>query len=472
MRLLMNVPSLRCLPLFALGVLQLSAATTAGEFLPGHAPHTTNPILPGYFADPSVVQEDGKTYIYATLDPWGDQTLGCWESPDFKNWTYRVLNWPTKQDCTSPTSKAAGVWAPSVIKGKDGKFHMAVSVGSEVWAGVADHPLGPWHNALGAKKPLIPFDYKPGFHMIDAEYFLDDDGQTYLYWGSGHGWKNGRCWMVKLKPDMTTFDGEVTDVTPANYFEGPIVVKRRGLYFLMYSAGKTIEEDYRVHYAVSKSPTGPFNEGPGSPVLVTDMSANVISPGHHTIMRRDGQDYILYHRHSVPFDRKFIGRQVCADPITFTADGRIEKISPTHHGPPLAQGRAESIAKLIANAKPTASSESNEFTRATYAFDDNYATRWAPAGDANGAWLQLDFGSVQKFERQIIRAEYAWKPYRFAIESSNDGESWIRIEDHTQDAITGSPIVSNKPVVARYLRLVFPEDVRGADIGIFEWAVF
>lgn len=29
-----------------------------------------NPILPGYFADPSLVQYEGKFYLYATVDPW------------------------------------------------------------------------------------------------------------------------------------------------------------------------------------------------------------------------------------------------------------------------------------------------------------------------------------------------------------------------------------------------------------------
>jgi arabinoxylan arabinofuranohydrolase len=459
------------LSLLSMTALPLTAETPAPDAMPGRAPHSANPILPGYYADPSVVQEGGKTYIYATLDPWGDKTLGCWESSDFKNWTYRVLNWPTKEDCTSKTSKAAGVWAPSVMKGKDGKFHMVVSVGNEVWVGVADNPLGPWRNALGGRKPLIPFDYKPGFHMIDAEYFLDDDGQAYLYWGSGHGWVNGKCWLVKLKPDMTTFDGEVTDVTPSNYFEGPLMAKRHGLYFLMYSAGKTIEEDYRVHYAVSKSPFGPFVEGQGSPVLVTDKSVNVISPGHHTIFQRDGLDYILYHRHSIPFNPKFVGRQVCADPITFTADGRIEKITPTHQGPPLVQGRVESQSKLTGNAEITASSEADGFTKATCALDDNFATRWAPAGDAKGAWLQLDLGSTQKIRRQLIRPEYAWKPYRFTIESSSDGKTWQKVEDFTRQPVTGSPIVVEKPIAARYLRIVFPEDVKGSDIGVFEWAV-
>jgi beta-xylosidase len=59
---------------------------------PTPLPRAGNPILPGYFADPSVVQVDGIVYIYATIDPWGGETLACWESKDWKNWTYRELN--------------------------------------------------------------------------------------------------------------------------------------------------------------------------------------------------------------------------------------------------------------------------------------------------------------------------------------------------------------------------------------------
>jgi beta-xylosidase len=53
----------------------------------GLEPHCDNPIIPGYFADPSLVQHDGKFYVYATIDPWGGDTLACWESDDFRSWT-------------------------------------------------------------------------------------------------------------------------------------------------------------------------------------------------------------------------------------------------------------------------------------------------------------------------------------------------------------------------------------------------
>ena len=31
----------------------------------------TNPIIPGYFADSTIIQENGIFYIYDTIDPWG-----------------------------------------------------------------------------------------------------------------------------------------------------------------------------------------------------------------------------------------------------------------------------------------------------------------------------------------------------------------------------------------------------------------
>jgi arabinoxylan arabinofuranohydrolase len=456
---------------FALVVSEGFAAPTASATLPGRAPHSANPILPGYYADPSVLQVGDKTYIYATLDPWGDKTLGCWESTDFKNWTYRVLNWPTKAACTSPTSGGAAVWAPSVVQGRDGNFYMAISVGNEVWIGRAEHPLGPWANILG-DRPLIPKEFKPGYHMIDGELFVDDDGDTYLYWGSGWNWVNGRCFVARLTPDMKAFDGEVKDVTPSNYFEGPVMVKRHGKYFLTYSAGNTTKDTYQVHYAVGSSPFGPFVEPENSPILVTDKASNIVSPGHHTVTQRDGRDYIVYHRHSIPFNPKFVGRQTCIDPLVFKAEGQIEDVVPTHQGPAFVQGRAESRAFQLKTEQVTASSQAGEHTAAGFAVDDNYATHWAAAPGTEGGWLQLDLGSEKNVTRQLLRPEYAWKAYRFRVQYSLDGQAWQTLADHTRDAASGSPILIEKAVPARYLRLEFPSDVKGETIGILEWAVF
>lgn len=437
---------------------------------PGRAPHAANPILPGYYADPSLVEHEGHFYLYATLDPWGGDVLGCWESADFKDWTYRPLNWPTKAACTSTTSKDSKVWAPSVVRAPDGRFYMYVSVGSEVWVGVAAHPLGPWRNALG-DRPLIPADFRPGYHMIDAEAFIDDDGTAYLYWGSGWNWVNGRCWAVKLKPDMTTLDGEVHDVTPGSYFEAPFMVKQAGRYYLMNSVGKTITDTYAVAYAVGDNPFGPFRDAPHNPILATDSAAAVISPGHHAVFRHAGRTYILYHRHSLPFDPAFIGRQVCVDELKFTTEGLIERVHPTHAGPGFVRDRLAGRTNLAARATATASSIHSASTPPTAVVDDNYATRWTAADTDAQPWLQLDLGEVQAITRQELRFEYAWKTYAFRLESSRDGRTWVALADQTQAPASGSPVVIEAPARARYLRLAFATAPGAARPALWEWVV-
>jgi beta-xylosidase len=430
-------------------------------------PHAANPILPGYYADPSLVQHNGQNYLYATLDPWGDRTLGCWQSADFKNWTYRPLNWPTKAACTSPTSGGSMVWAPSVVRAANGKFYMYVSVGSEVWVGTADQPLGPWADANGGK-PLIPGNYKPGFHMIDAEAFVDEDGSTYLYWGSGWNWKNGHCFAVKLKPDMVTFEGEPRDVTPGNYFEGPFMFKHAGRYYLSYSQGVTVADTYQVHYAIGDSPLGPFTEATNSPILITDQSRNIVSPGHHAMFTRDGHDYIIYHRHSVPYVKDQAFRQTCVDELHFTTDGLIEKVRPTHTGPPLAH-RYEPT-RLYATA--TASSELDALHNAARVLDDNNATRWTPAVATKGGWLQLDLLDAKHVDHVEFYLEYAWKPYRFALEASNDAITWTSVADHQTDGVSGSPLTITVNREWRYLRLIYPNDPKAGPLSVWEFAAY
>lgn len=75
-------------------------------------------------------------------------------------------------------------------------------------------------------------------------------------------------------------------MTPANYFEGPFMVKEKGRYLLMYSDGNTTKDTYKVRYAVGTSPMGPFTEAANSPVLETDAAKQIISPGHHAVRRQ------------------------------------------------------------------------------------------------------------------------------------------------------------------------------------------
>jgi len=295
--------------------------------------------------------------------------------------------------------------------------------------------------------------------MIDAEAFIDDDGQAYLYWGSGLNWVNGHCFVVKLKPDMVSFDGEPRDVTPPHYFEGPFMLKRNGHYFLTYSWGNTTTDTYQIRYAVGDTPLGPFREPDDAPLLATDRSRGVISPGHHAVFRAGSGDFVLYHRQSLPFAGGGpLLRQVVVDRLRVAGD-RIVRVRPTNDGPDLpgAASRRGAYRSIML----TASAESDRDHAARAAGDDNFASSWRSGRGA--AWLQADFGRITTIGASAIRPGYPAAQLRFTVSASIDTKHWHEVVGETTKY--GSPIKLPAARRARYLRLSFPE---GAEI--FEWS--
>lgn len=421
-----------------------------------------NPLLPGYFADPSIVRDGGRWYVFATVDPWGGDRLGMWTSDNGRDWRFSQPDWPTKAAATSSTSGDAKVWAPSVVKAANGRWYMYVSVGSEIWVGTAPSPAGPWRDA-NAGRPLVARDFAPAYHMIDAEAFVDDDGQAYLYWGSGLNWVNGHCFVVRLKPDMVTFDGTPKDVTPGNYFEAPFMVKAGRHYLLTYSDGNTTKDSYKVRYAIGSSPFGPFREAANSPILTSDASRRIVSPGHHAVFRTDGMAYVLYHRQALPWPRSDdeVLRQVAVDPLRIGNDGTIARVDPSH-GAAVSSFAPRRARGMRWQASGTGDADAT--TGPARAADDNYATLWR-GGTAGPATLIADLGSIRPLGSSELRPEYTTRRYVFGIEASDDGRRWREIAPNL--ARQGSPIVIRHPVRARYLRLT----VASGHDGIWEWTI-
>ncbi len=425
-------------------------------------PGAGNPLIPGYFADPSIVRDGGRWYVFATIDPWGDDRLGLWTSRDGRDWRFSQPAWPDKAAATtSPTSNGSKVWAPSVVKAANGRWFMYVSVGSEIWVGSAPSPAGPWADAHGGT-PLVSRDFAPAYHMIDAEAFVDDDGQAYLYWGSGLNWTNGHCFAVKLKPDMVTFDGTPRDVTPAHYFEAPFMVKAGRRYVLTYSDGNTTKDTYKVRYAVGDTPFGPFREPADSPLLRTDATRNVISPGHHAVFRVGAQAYILYHRQALPWPRggDLVLRQIAVDPLRIGTDGSIARVVPSH-GSAVTGFAAARPRGLPWQASGTTGDPVFAPARAD---DDNYATMWR-GGGSGPATIVADLGGVRPVHASALRPEFPTRGYTFGIEASDDGRTWRPVVPVASRS--GSPITVPHALRTRYLRLTTAH----GDDGYWEWTI-
>lgn len=134
-----------------------------------NSPSAGNPLLPGYFADPTVRKFGDTYYIYATTDgtAGGLGPSQVWTSKDFVNWTLSPMNWPTTRQ----------VWAPDVMQGTDGRYYFYYSQACKIYCAVSDTPTGPWTNILGADEAvLIPDRYVSMSITLDAQSFIDDDG--------------------------------------------------------------------------------------------------------------------------------------------------------------------------------------------------------------------------------------------------------------------------------------------------------
>lgn len=352
---------------------------------------------------------------------------------------------------------------------------MYVTAGREIWVGVANHPLGPWKNARKDNKPLIR--HKEHFYVesIDAECFIDDDGQSYLYWGSSDSGFNieGRCLAVKLNKDMTSFDGVPQDVTPPYYFEAPYMIKRNDTYYFMYSYGHTWDKTYQVRYATGPTPLGPWTEGMVRPILVANEKEDrIVSTGHHTMLHYKGKDYIVYHRFNTmeEYDIAAKLRQVSMDEITYTHNGGIDHVLTTHRGLQPIATRTERQ-NLAFNALVQSSSDLSAETKVAYAVDENNGTLWI-GGKANEEWIIVDLQKTEQISTIEVYPEFPIYTYQYRVDISDNGKQWTNIKDAMNNTQNGSPFEIKKEVSAQFIRVTMPNSEKGPRPGIWEIKVY
>lgn len=285
-----------------------------------------NPISELWYADPEAIVYDGECWIFPTWSqPFDDQLhFDAFSSKDLKTWT-RHENILTQEGC-SWIRRA--LWAPASIR-HNGKYYLFFGANDihegehgGIGVAVADKPEGPYVDAIG--EPLIG-EIVNGAQPIDQCVFRDDDGTIYMYYG---GWKH--CNMGILNDDLNGFvpfeDGAIfKEVTPKDYVEGPFMLKKDGKYYFMWSEGGWTRSDYRVAYAISDSPFGPFERL--ATILEQDPEIGT-GAGHHSVIKVKDEYYIVYHRHPLG-STDGNNRVVCIDRLEFAEDGTILPVKMT-----------------------------------------------------------------------------------------------------------------------------------------------
>ena len=277
----------------------------------------TNPIIPGFYADPEARFYGGKYWIYATrsatdytrqlnIDAFSSVDLIHWEKhegilemADFP-WVWRA------------------VWAPTIIE-KGGRYFLVfasndIQKDDEVGGlelAVSDSPAGPFRGVVG--QPLID-RFIGGAQPIDAHLFKDDDATVYLYYG---GWKH--CNVAVMNDKMTGIvPGSLRGITPDGYFEAPCMIKKGGQYFLMWSQGDWVDGTYSVAYGVGDNPFGPFQP---RGVVLSSQPPLAEGPGHHGYLHlpETGEWLIVYHRRLIG-NTDAGARVLCIDRLEFDGD--------------------------------------------------------------------------------------------------------------------------------------------------------
>ncbi|WNH09852.1 family 43 glycosylhydrolase [Thalassobellus suaedae] len=423
---------------------------------------SSNPILPGYYADPTIKKFGDIYYIYATTDnemlASGAPTV--WYSNDLQNWYNYTMEIPSFTNMP-----ITNFWAPDIVKGKDGKYYLYFGnceIGCNIYGYVSDTPVGPWTKLDENDKPVIPNGYpRDGFPSLDAQFFTDTDGKVYGYWGTwvhyNGGYAVGELDTNTMK-DMVNSTNIPLEQTP-NSFEAAYLIKKGDKYIFMYSGESCHDETYKVMYSYADSPYGPFTPGENNPILSTNEDKTTHGPGHHSVLQ-DGDDYyIVYHKHDYPMTRGGLSRKVCIDKMIFENDSTIKTVVPTMKG--IENIVNSKVPENIAyNTRVTASSsyhlKSLEYDynyMSEFAIDNNNATMWKAGDNSLPQNLTIDLGSVQEVARVMTQFEFASYYYQYTLEYSEDGKTWEIYSDKSNNQTSGSPMIDDNNVNARYIKL-------------------
>ncbi|RZA00039.1 MAG: arabinan endo-1,5-alpha-L-arabinosidase [Sphingobacteriaceae bacterium] len=290
-----------------------------------------NPIFEGWYADPEAAIFDKTYWIYPTYsDKYEKQVhFDAFSSTDLVHWKKHS----NIVDSSAIKWVKRALWAPAITK-KGNKYYLFFGANDiqndEQYGGigiaVADKPGGPFKDYLG--KPLIDKIYNKA-QPID-QFIFNDNGKYYIIYG---GW--GQCNIAQLNSDFTGFvpfkNGETfKKITPEGYVEGPVMFKRKGKYYFMWSEGAWTGPDYRVAYAIGDSPTGPFKRI--STILKQDAGI-ATGAGHHAVIQIPGTDewYIIYHRRPLT-ETDGNHRATCIDKMYFDEQGFIKDVKITNEG--------------------------------------------------------------------------------------------------------------------------------------------
>ena len=203
-----------------------------------------NPILSGWYPDPSITQDDNGNYYLVTSTFSFFPGIPIFKSTDLVNWVQigNVLDRPEQLELEG-LGVSRGIFAPD-ISYDNGLFYLTCTVvdGKGNFVVTAKNPAGPWSNPT----------YFPEVNGIDPALFFDGD-KSYLIYNSDAP-DNKPLYQGHRTIRMVEFDKEKLKVVGEHrilinggvdiskkpvWIEGPRMYKLNGYYYLMAAEGGT-----------------------------------------------------------------------------------------------------------------------------------------------------------------------------------------------------------------------------------------
>lgn len=284
--------------------------------------YTAEPLV----HDPVMAWEDGTCYLFYT-----GNNIGQMSSTDMRQWKYcpsvmkEAPEWAVKR----VKGYRGHTWAPDIVRGKDGMWHLYYSCSS---FGKNTSAIGhAWSPTLKDAKwtdtgMVVESTSKDRYNAIDPAVVIDDEGTAWMSFGSF--WDGIQ--LVRLKDDMSTVDKKfkmqtiasrpkntprdsLAPVAPGSKaIEAPFIYRRREWYYLFVSwdyCCRGQRSNYKVMVGRSKSVTGPYLDKEGKPM--TQGGGTLIyrgepwhnAAGHSAAYKMpDGREIFICHGYSREYE--------------------------------------------------------------------------------------------------------------------------------------------------------------------------
>ncbi len=373
-----------------------SASLAAGQL--------QNPILAGFYPDPSIVRV-GDDYYLANSSFGYFPGVPIFHSKDLVNWNLigHALD-RHEQLNLSQQQVSHGIYAPT-LRYHQGTFYLITTqvYGIGNFLITASNPAGPWSQPIAL----------PEVGGIDPDIFFDDDGRVYiahndappgepLYDGHRAIW----LWELDLQAQQVIADSRRllidggTDIRQKPiWIEGPHLYKINGWYYLLCAEGGTGYDHSAVVFR-SKNLREPFVPYEHNPIL-TQRDLNRSRPqainnaGHADFVQTAEGDWWAVFLAARTYEQEHFntGRETFLLPVTWQ-DG-WPTILPQGNTIPLR------LAAPPIHTKNQAKTHTNAATTGNFHWRDNFSSeQLAPQ------WLQL---------RNSKQAFYQLHPQRQAI---------------------------------------------------------